>query len=166
MDIVKLLYQLTFTTRGTLEMCGWRPDRSVDTSDYVRALTAKELPTHAIAIDFLSSFGGLALRVPHPYVPSTIRTAWFDPIEGAESEGNLQYWEGFQRATGIQLTVIGQYRELGESLSLDRNGAMFINEESDFARIGDDVAMSLNALCEGRPLPERIKFDKSLAYGW
>jgi hypothetical protein len=165
MNIDDLMQQLTFTTRGTLEMCGWTPVRKVDTSEYIRTLRAKGLRVHDIAIDFLVSFGGLVLCVPHPYVPSYAMDVCFDPIQGANSEADLQWWDGFQRVTGIQLTLIGWSGDHRELLSIDCNGAMYSNDETAFVRIGDSLATSLNALCEARPVPERLDYDKRLAFG-
>jgi hypothetical protein len=140
-----------------LEKAGWRLNRHVDTTRFEAALRERGLSVSAPAIEFLSEFGGLALRYPHFRAQGREDGCNFlaDVAAAGAQEWRIQEYE---MALGSRLTVIGRAFSDHMTVVMDEGGRVYAGFEDVLVNVGKSGADALNALCEGREV-RTIPYD-------
>lgn len=137
-----------------LSAMGWSPDRWIDPSPFLDALSDDGYTPFPLATDFLSRFGGLAGNMPAHRVENYLERIHFLPDEAI----NAIYKERvqtYEERTGERLIVVGEAYNGHLTLMLSDQGRLYGGYDDYLCCFGSDIAEGLANLFArgGREVP-------------
>ena len=130
---------LSETLRLHLYRAGWSEERSIDTSQYERAIIAAGLPLHLTVVEFVRKFGGLNVEFPvlvregSRWDANRDGKEWFliDPIKAIASR-SCDWFEYYSDRAGKLLCPIGEAHRGHAVLLMAEDGTVYGGFDEEF----------------------------------
>ena len=144
-----------------LHQNGWSEDRKIDTEPYREYYEKTNQPTSEIIFDFLSSFGGLKVRISSRRNPDKLVTLFeIDPFRKAGRLGVLEDYS--KNRIKKPLCDVGTV-DSTEIFAMTPQGESYLMFDEWVYKIGDSVTKSITNICKHRRdilIPEPISDDE------
>lgn len=140
---------MTNKTLEYLKASGWREDRKIDSTMYIKALKEDGYEINEVVESFLSNYGGLEVSHPHHSEPTDMDKFHFNAKLATES-CFPEVVEEYMERIGEKLVVVGRCSTEHMVVMISHSGRMYAGFDELLLKLGDNIEAGLVALCEGK----------------
>lgn len=142
-----------------LDIAGWTPERSIDTSKYQKFFETEGFTITYRTIEILQSFGGLRINpLSGPQAVFGSGPINFEPI--LAGEGEQSYVEYRERQIGLKLTPLGEWDNLAMLLIADDGQVISDAGNMGTWRVDRDFESALELLILADRRTERLSLPE------